>query len=184
VRRVAGRPLPQRGRRDGAAGHHRTSGETGEHNARPSGILRPPGPYLRAGFVLGSTGSNRLYSHVEGGSLPPQSRDEVRASIATASNLRSTIDEYVQANTSMEQAAALRDFGDKPLVVLTAGSGSDAASIAAHDKLAALSTNSVHRVIDGADHEGLIVDEQHSAATTRAVLDVVSSVRSGVPLVS
>src|SRR6266545_2950608 len=67
-------------------------------------------------------GLTRLYSHVAFGSLPPQSRDEVSASIATASNLRSTIDEFVQANASMRQAAALRDFGDKPLVVLTAGS--------------------------------------------------------------
>lgn len=129
-------------------------------------------------------GLTRLYSHVAFGSLPPRSRDEVRASLTTASNLRSTIDEYVQANASMGQAAALRDFGDKPLVVLTAGSGSDAAWIARHDKLAALSTSSVHRVVDGADHEALIADEQHSAATTQAVLDVVSSVRSGVPLVS
>jgi len=127
-------------------------------------------------------GLTRLYSHVAFGSLPPQSRDEVSASIATASNLRSTIDEFVQANASMGQAAALRDFGDKPLVVLTAGIGSDAAWIATHDKLAALSTNSVHRVIDGADHEALIGDEQHSAATTQAVLDVVSSVRSAAPL--
>jgi pimeloyl-ACP methyl ester carboxylesterase len=128
-------------------------------------------------------GLTRLYSHVAFGSLPPQSRDEVRANLATASNLRSTIDEYVQANASTGQAAALRDLGDKPLVVLTAGSGSDAAWIARHDKLAALSTNSVHRVIDGADHEGLIGDEQHSAATTQAILDVVSSVRSAGPLV-
>jgi pimeloyl-ACP methyl ester carboxylesterase len=128
-------------------------------------------------------GLTRLYSHVAFGSLPPQSRDEVRASLATANNLRSTIDEFVQANASMGQAASLRDFGDKPLVVLTAGSGSDAAWIATHDKLAALSTNSAHRVIDGADHEALIADEQHSAATTQAILDVVSSVRSGGPLV-
>ena len=53
-------------------------------------------------------GLGRLYGMVASDSLPPRSRDEVRASIATAGNLRSTIDEYVQANTSMEQAASLR----------------------------------------------------------------------------
>ena len=37
--------------------------------------------------------------------------------------MRSTIDEYVQASASIEQAAALRDFADKPLIVLTAGKG-------------------------------------------------------------
>jgi hypothetical protein len=36
------------------------------------------------------------------------------------------------------------------LFVLTAGSGSDAAWFAIQDDLASLSTNSAHRVIDGA----------------------------------
>jgi len=69
------------------------------------------------------------------------------------------------------------------LVVLTAGSGHDAAWAAAQNDLAALSTNSVHRVIDGATHQALIANEEDSAATTRAILDVVPSVRSPGPLV-
>jgi hypothetical protein len=44
--------------------------------------------------------------------------------------------------------------------------------------MARLSTNSVHRVIDGAAHEDLIGNEEDAAATTQAILDVVSSVRS------
>ena len=59
----------------------------------------------------------------------------------------------------MEEAASLDDFADKPLVVLTAGSGSDAAHLASQNELATLSTNSVHRVIDGAAHEALVADE-------------------------
>jgi hypothetical protein len=62
-------------------------------------------------------GLGRLNGRFAYGSLPPRSRDEVRASIATACNVRSTIDEFVQANASMEQAASLRDFADKPEVV-------------------------------------------------------------------
>ena len=46
-------------------------------------------------------GLGRLYGQFDFGSLPPRSRDEVRASVATASTLRSTIDEYVQATASM-----------------------------------------------------------------------------------
>ncbi|HEU4421121.1 MAG TPA: alpha/beta hydrolase [Pilimelia sp.] len=133
--------------------------------------------------VSARLGPGRLYAQAEAGTLPPRSRNEVRASIATASNLRSTIDEYVQANASMEQAASLGDLADKPLVVLTAGIGSDATHSAAQNDLATLSTNSVHRVIDGATHQALIADEEHSAATTQAILDVVSSVRSARPLV-
>jgi hypothetical protein len=50
--------------------------------------------------------------------------------------------------------------------------------LADQNHLATLSTNSAHRVIDGADHVGLIGDEEHAAATTQAILDVVASVRS------
>lgn len=76
----------------------------------------------------------------------------------------------------------LTDFGDKPLVVLTAGAETDATHNAAQTKLATLSTNSSHRVVDGASHPGLIMDEQYAKVTTRAVLDVVASVRSAAPL--
>jgi pimeloyl-ACP methyl ester carboxylesterase len=123
-------------------------------------------------------GLGRLYAQSDFGSLPPRSRDEVRASVATASMLRSTIDEYVQATASMEQAAALGDFADKPLIVLTAGSGHDAAWSAAQNRMARLSTNSVHRIIAGATHEDLITNQEDAAATTQAILDVVSAVRS------
>ena len=76
----------------------------------------------------------------------------------------------------------IRDFADKPLIVLTAGSGPDAAWSAAQNHLATLSTNSVHRVVAGATHEGLIGDERHAAVTTQAILDVVASVRRPAPL--
>jgi pimeloyl-ACP methyl ester carboxylesterase len=127
-------------------------------------------------------GLARLYSPFAFGTLPQQPRDEVRANIATAGNLRSTIDEFVQANTSMEQAASLRGFADKPLVVLTAGTGSDAAHLASQNDLATLSTNSAHRVIQGADHQALIAEQGCAAVTTQAIRDVVSSVRNAAPL--
>jgi hypothetical protein len=75
-------------------------------------------------------------------------------------------------------------LADKPLIVLTAGSGHDAAWSAAQSRMARLSTNSVHRVVDGATHEDLITDEEDAAATTQAILDVVASVRSQTRLVS
>jgi len=128
-------------------------------------------------------GLGRLYAQFAFGSLPPRSREEVRASDATPSTLRSTIDEYVQATSSTEQAAALRDFADKPLIVLTAGSGHNAAWSTAQNHLARLSTNSVHRVVDGASHEDLVGNEEDAAATTQAILDVVASVQSQTRLV-
>ncbi|GEL97311.1 alpha/beta hydrolase [Cellulomonas terrae] len=102
--------------------------------------------------------------------------------LPTPSAVRSTIEEYGQGGSSTREAASLRDFAGKPLVVLTAGVGHDPGESAAHEALATLSTGSVHRVIDGVDHMGMIVDEDGAAATTRAILDVVASIRTAVPL--
>lgn len=60
---------------------------------------------------------------------------------------------------------------------------SDAGWFAAQDRLAQLSTNSAHRVIAGASHQSLVADRDGAAATTQAILDVVSSVRSGALIV-
>jgi hypothetical protein len=104
------------------------------------------------------------------------------ARVATVNQLRSTIDEYIQGGSSAEQAAAFEDFANKPLVVLTAGSGHDDDSFAAQNALATLSTNSAHRVIKGASHASMIYSEQDAATTTQAILDVISAVRSAAPL--
>jgi hypothetical protein len=98
---------------------------------------------------------NELFAELAASGLPPRSRDEVSAKMATAGSLRSTIDEYVRPSAA-GQAAALTDFAGKPLVVLTAGSGHDAAWTAAQNHLATLSTGSVHRVVAGATHASLI----------------------------
>ena len=103
--------------------------------------------------------------------------------VATPSHLRSTIDEYIQAGSSVQQAAALRNFTDKPLVVLTAGTGSPPSWAASQEALASLSTNSLHRVIDGATHASFITDQEDAAATARGILDVVSAVRTASPLI-
>jgi hypothetical protein len=124
-------------------------------------------------------GVGRLIAELDYGSLPPRARDEARASAATASHLQSTFDEYIQGTASADQAASLSDFGDKPLAVLTAGSGSDAAWMEAQDDLASLSTNSAHRVIDGATHTDLVLDEEAAAATSRRSSTLSHRFRNG-----
>jgi pimeloyl-ACP methyl ester carboxylesterase len=127
-------------------------------------------------------GLTRLYAPTEAGTLPPQSEAEARANLATGSNLRSFVDEFAQASASAAEAGAFTDFGAKPLVVLTAGTGSDTDLIASHVRLAAMSSNSAHRVIAGASHQQLLGDETDSAATSQAVLDVVAAIRNATPL--
>jgi pimeloyl-ACP methyl ester carboxylesterase len=140
----------------------------------------------RVSALLSSTarlGLGRLIAELDDFSLPPRARDEARASLATPRHLQSTIDEYMQGGASADQAASLTDFGDKPLAVVTAGSGSDAAWMEAQEDLASLSTNSTHRVIDGAAHSDLVLEKDAAAATSQAILDVVASVRSARRLV-
>jgi pimeloyl-ACP methyl ester carboxylesterase len=127
-------------------------------------------------------GVGRLYSAIAASDLPPRRLLELQASTATTATLRSTIEEYARANASMDEAASLRDFGDKPLMVLTAGVGSAADWSQKQERLAALSTDSVRHVVDGASHEALVGDPTHAATTSRAILEVVSAVRSGQPL--
>ena len=126
-------------------------------------------------------GLARLYAALAYGDLPPQSRDEVRAQIAKASNLGNTIEEFAMGGSFAEQAAALQTFGDKPLVVLTAGIGSDATHQAAQNHLATLSTNSAHHIIQ-AVHEDLITNQLAAAETTQGILDAVQAVRSDTPV--
>lgn len=164
-------------------------------SAGPASAVTPPltSPGVRSGYdlmarvsaLLSSSahfGLGRLIAVTDYGSLPPESRDEARASAATASHMQSFFDEYIQANASSREAAALVDFADKPLVVLTAGVGSNAAWMADQDHLATLSSNTSHRVIEGAIHIALLHEEQYAGATTQAILDVLTSVRISEPL--
>jgi hypothetical protein len=100
----------------------------------------------------------------------------------TPSHLISTTEEYLQGGTSAQQAAGLADFTDKPLAVLTAGTGSQPGWNTSQEALASLSTNTSHRIIQGATHASFITDQEHAAAAARGIIDVVSAVRNASPL--
>jgi pimeloyl-ACP methyl ester carboxylesterase len=162
---------------------------TAPTSPEPGGTSRPePDSYDlmgRASALVSTSarfGLGRLIGLTSYDTMPPQVQDELRALTASESQLRSTIDEYLQGNSSMAQAASLTDFANKPMVVLTAADGHDASWRAAQDRLAALSTNSEHVVVDGATHPEMLADEDAAAATTQAIHDVVSSIRDAQPL--
>jgi pimeloyl-ACP methyl ester carboxylesterase len=123
-------------------------------------------------------GAVRVVGQSSYGTLPPRSRDEARATSATASYFASYITEFREGAT----ATQLTDFGSKPLIVITAGRGHDAESMLAQDKLATLSTNSRHRVVPQATHQSLLLDETDAAAASRSIRDVVVAARTGRPL--
>ena len=150
-----------------------TSGGAGSHSAvrRISTLVS----------ISARLGLARLYAPFAYGDLPPQSRDEVRAQIAKASNLGNSIEEFAMGGSFAKQASALQTFDDKPLVALTAGIGSDATHRAAQNHLATLSTNSAHHIIQ-AIHEDLITNQRAAAETTQGILDALQAVRSHAPV--
>ena len=95
---------------------------------------------------------------------------------------QSYIEEFVQANRSMQQAAALTNLNGKPLIVLTADTGNAAGWQQKQDQMATLSTNSLHRVANATTHASLIGDEADAAAASQAIRDVIAAVRTTRPL--
>jgi hypothetical protein len=127
-------------------------------------------------------GVGRLIAQSSYASLPPRSRDEARANASIARNLASYIEEFVEANTAMQQAASLTNLNGKPLIVLTADTGNAAGWQQKQDHMATLSTNSLHRVANATTHDSLVSDETDSAAASQAIRDVVASVQTSQPL--
>jgi hypothetical protein len=85
-------------------------------------------------------------------------------------------------STALEQAGELKRLGDHPLAVVTAPEEAQEGWRALQDDLAALSTNSVHRVVPGATHASLITDKADAAESSDAIRDVVESVRAASPI--
>jgi pimeloyl-ACP methyl ester carboxylesterase len=132
------------------------------------------------GAATARLGLARLIAETDYDTLPQRSRDEARATASRAAQVGNTIDEYAHAGSSAVQAARLDDFGDKPLVVVTAAVGNSPGWLPKQEAMAALSTNTDHRIIPGSTHASLMLDRDAAAQTTAAILDVVSAVRTGI----
>ena len=89
-----------------------------------------------------------------------------------------------------QQAKAAEDFGTCPLIILWAGhpeltAPEDRVKLRTiWSQVAVHSSNSVTRVIDGADHGSIQGKEQYAAQISAAVREVIASARTGQPLTS
>ena len=127
-------------------------------------------------------GLGRLIAATSFGGLPPRARDEARATAATAKEMSSFLDEFGVASRSESEAGRLTSLDGKPLVVLTADRGNLPGWTESQDRMATLSTNSLHRVVPGATHDSLMENPAHAAAVSTAISDVVTSIRNAAPL--
>src|SRR2546430_8806370 len=125
------------------------------------------------------TGVFRLVDLSGFGSLPPKARDEERATQSSAELARSQHDEFAQLGTALKQAQALKSLGDKPLIVVTAAKEAQDGWLPLQDAMAALSTNSIHRVLANTTHASLIEDRGDADIASQAIRDVVEAVQIG-----
>lgn len=90
---------------------------------------------------------------------------------------RQVVRDVEEMPAELNRAAKLTSLGNKPLIVLSAGTGSLPGWAAQQNDLATLSTDSVHRTIPGATHASLINDHVDAAQSSRAIRDVVKAVQ-------
>ncbi|MBX3084668.1 MAG: alpha/beta hydrolase [Anaerolineae bacterium] len=85
---------------------------------------------------------------------------------------------------TINATAAVQDLGALPTIILWAGSSTDmqVVRVALRKELSALSSNSVTRFIEGADHGSILGTEQYAQQVTNAILDVIAAAQTGKSL--
>jgi pimeloyl-ACP methyl ester carboxylesterase len=125
----------------------------------------------------------RLLSKLDPASpeLPPQQRAQTDALTPSTREFTTFVLEFL-APTQTLRLGSPGSLGNKPLAVVTAPKQAEPGWLKHQDKLATLSSNSIHRVVKGATHESLLYDRSDSQATSAAIVEVVSAVRNDRPL--
>ena len=122
-------------------------------------------------------GLGQLVGAGAGAGLPAPEAGQVASFASSPRSTRGALLELSRMAASLSEAQQLKDLGGKPLAVVTAAKGQQAGWATAQDRLATLSTNSVHRVVP-ATHQSLVVGEVDSTPSVHAITDVVRSVRT------
>jgi hypothetical protein len=86
--------------------------------------------------------------------------------------------------STTNQARAAGNLGSKPLIIVSAGTGSSDEWRDLQADLVTLSTNSRQLVVEQGTHQGLLLQQEAARMTSEAILQVIEAVRSGVQLAS
>jgi pimeloyl-ACP methyl ester carboxylesterase len=117
--------------------------------------------------------------------LPSDIARELAARQARNQTFDTTYAETVGAMLAFIDAAApAENLGDLPMAVLWASQSDTARDhlAAFRQETAAYSSNSVARMIEGADHSTILGNEQYARQVSDAILDVIEGARTGEPL--
>jgi pimeloyl-ACP methyl ester carboxylesterase len=113
--------------------------------------------------------------------LPQQQRAQIDALGSSTRQVATTADEFRATNQTATQVRGAGSLGDKPLAVVSAGE-QPPAWLELQEDLADSSSNSIHRVVEGATHVSLLHEREDARATSAAILEVVEAVYSDRPL--
>jgi pimeloyl-ACP methyl ester carboxylesterase len=109
--------------------------------------------------------------------LPTQQRAQIEAFNSSTQQVDTTVEEFRATPQTNAQVRATGSLGNTPLAIVSAGEQSSS-WLEMQDELAALSSNSIHRVVEGATHESLLYDKGDSKVTSAAIEQVVEAVRT------
>ena len=113
--------------------------------------------------------------------LPRQQRDQIDALSPSTRQVSTYALELRATPQTTTQTRSLRSLGDKPLAVVSAGT-QEREWLELQEDLATLSSNSIHRVVEGATHTSVLFDRGDSQVTSAAIVEVVAAVRKDQPL--
>jgi pimeloyl-ACP methyl ester carboxylesterase len=121
--------------------------------------------------------------------LPTPYNEELKASFAATKDWDAQSAEFLSSLTTGSQVNEYESLGSIPLFVLTAtehGTPPKQEQLwqAWQAELASLSTNSLHQIVEGADHASFWRDPEVVRVTNEAILQVVGAARMGMPLTS
>jgi pimeloyl-ACP methyl ester carboxylesterase len=117
--------------------------------------------------------------------LPPQQGAAMDTFGVTTKYFRAILDQYRAMPQTYRQERAVTSLGSIPLIVVSATAPDDETRrvwTEMNGELAELSTNSVHRVMQGATHSGLVWKSEHAQMTIDAIQQVIEAARTGQPL--
>jgi len=113
--------------------------------------------------------------------LPQQQRAQIEAFNSSTQQVGTTVEEFRATPETTAQVRSMGSLGDTPLAVISAGE-QPPGWLEMQDELAALSSDSIHRVVDGATHESLLYESRDAQVTSAAIEQVVEAVRTDRPL--
>jgi len=119
--------------------------------------------------------------------LPTQYNAALKASFAATKDWDAQSAEFLAWSVTAAQVHQSEPLDNTPLFVLTAtehGTPSTQEQLwqSWQTDLASLSTNSVHQIVDGADHASFWRDPENVKVSIAAILQTVQSAHSGAPL--